>query len=56
VKFYIDNILKASLISMPYAWTWDQGKPLNFRHHINIVASDKAGHSTEATMTVWTLL
>jgi lysophospholipase L1-like esterase len=56
VEFYIDNFLKANLTSEMYAWKWDRRTPLKFNHQIKIVAYDKAGHSTEATMTVWKFL
>ena len=51
VEFYIDDILKATVTSKPFNWTWDEitiGK-----HTIKVIAYDDEGNSTSDEITVW---
>jgi hypothetical protein len=56
VEFYIDNVLKATVATGLYVWTWEEKTPLKFRHPIKIIGDDGAGNSAEAAVKVWKFL
>jgi len=54
VEFYIDDVLKATVSSEPFSWTWDDtafGK-----HIIKVIAYDDDGNSASDEITVWKFL
>jgi len=51
VEFYIDNALRATVTSQPYAWTWDTRS--FSRHTIKINVYNSFGNSASAELLVW---
>ncbi len=51
VEFYIDDILQATDITVPYSWTWNNIR--FFKHTIKVIAYDTSGKSTSTSIGVW---
>lgn len=51
VEIYIDNTLKARIISEPYTWTWSE-KSFG-KHTLKIVVYDDAGNQATSEIVVW---
>ena len=54
VEFYIDDVLKATVTSQPYNWTWND-KTFG-KHTIKVVAYDNEGNSAMKELEVWKFL
>jgi len=52
VEFYVDDLLKQTVTSAPYNWTWtDRG--LFFPYTLKAVAYDYYGNSNSDSIKVW---
>ena len=45
VEFYLDDHLKSTDSTYPYAWTWEKNITFRFKHTIKIIAYDNVGNS-----------
>ncbi len=52
VEIYVDDVLKATVTSFPYRWTWDD-RGLFFPYTLKAIAYDYAGNSNTSSMKVW---
>jgi len=51
VEFYVDDLLKATDVEVPYIWTWNE---IAFGdHEIKIIAYDHNGNNASKEITVW---
>jgi hypothetical protein len=51
VEFYVDNTLKETVTSEPYAWIWTQ--PAFFKHTIKVVAYNTMGQNATREFIIW---
>jgi hypothetical protein len=51
VEFYVDGVLKETITTAPYSWTWRN--PAFFKHVVQVVAYDTGGHTTSQEVTIW---
>ncbi len=56
VEFYVDGVLKATVMEEPFVWLWDQKTPFKFRHDVQIIVYDGEQNSKEAGIQVWKFL
>jgi hypothetical protein len=51
VEFYVDDLLKATDVEVPYTWAWNE---IAFGdHEIKIIAYDHNGNNVSKEITVW---
>ncbi|HEV8359314.1 MAG TPA: Ig-like domain-containing protein [Candidatus Thermoplasmatota archaeon] len=55
VEFWVDDQLRASDTTAPYAWLWDTALGDLGSHDLRVVARDRAGHETSDGLFVFTL-
>jgi outer membrane protein assembly factor BamB len=54
VIFGVDDVVKATVTSEPFTWTWGREKLSRYPHHIDICVYDIKGHTGWATLNdVW---
>ena len=55
VDFYIDNVLKFTDTSSPYAYSWDTSSATNAAHTLKVIAFDTSNNtsSTQVNVTVY---
>jgi hypothetical protein len=51
VEFYIDGVLKETVYSEPFSWTWSE-KSVG-QHNIKVIAYDEDGNAVEDEIKVW---
>lgn len=52
VKFYVDDILKATITKPPYNWTWDK-QTVIFHYTLKVCACDFSENENWAKINVW---
>ena len=52
VAFYIDDVLKSTDTSSPYAWVWDTAGYAGGAHSIKVIATDNSGNTAIRSITV----
>jgi len=52
VEFYVDNILKGTVASAPYTYSWDTTTVTNSTHSLTVKAYDKSGNVSAASANV----
>ena len=51
VEFYVDDLLQATDVEVPYIWTWNE---IAFGdHEIKIIAYNHNGNNVSKEITVW---
>jgi hypothetical protein len=52
VEFYVDNGLKSTIASLPYAYSWDTAFDTNAAHTLKVIAYDASNNKSSAQANV----
>ncbi len=53
IEFYVDGVLKNTMTSKPYKWTWNEKSFLKFKHKISVKAYEENELVAENEISVW---